>query len=435
MNDEKSNVPPFGGISASGEHGFASSFEDVVSELSAALVRASADEVPAAIERQLRHVVLSLNIDRATIGEIDPTDGVLYATHQWAREGVMRTPPALNANQVLPWATGKILADETVVLSRLEDAPPEAAKDVEFARMAGVKSTVLVPLRIGKAVVGAVTFGAVNRAHTWSPRTVQRLRLIAELFGHALERQRTVTEIRRLRDEMEQTSRVAMMGELTASLTHELNQPLGAILSNAQAARRFLTAKRPNLAEARAAIEEIIHDNSRAAQTLRNVRALFQPNQVEMSALDLRHTLLEAERLLSAEADGKGISMVIDLPSSLPTVLGNRMLLLEVLINLTANAFDSICEEDAGPRVVVLCARRCETGHVQVAVRDSGKGIDPKTMPRLFDAFFTTKPHGMGIGLRVARSIIETHGGRLWATRNPDRGATLQFELPVAEGA
>jgi signal transduction histidine kinase len=119
----------------------------------------------------------------------------------------------------------------------------------------------------------------------------------------------------------------------------------------------------------------------------------------------------------------------------LPAVVGNRTHLIEVLINLVSNAFDSVRESADGPREVEVCARQPETGRVHIAVRDSGKGIDPEIMPRLFDAFFTTKPKGMGMGLAIVRSIVENHGGRLWATRNPDRGATLEFELPVKVSA
>ncbi len=427
--------PLFEDTHASGEDFSTPNFEDVLADISTTLVRVAADQISAEIDLGLRHIVLALGIDRATIGKLNPATAVFYVTHGWAREGVLSLPRAMNVSEPLPWLVGKVLADEPVVLSRVEEAPPEAAKDREFARIIGTKSCVVIPLKIGGVTVGAVSFAAVTRERTWPARTVQRLRLIAELFGSALERERTVTEVCRLREEMRQTSELAMMGELTASLAHELNQPLGAILSNAQAARRFLAAKKRNLAEVKAAIEEIIRDNSRAVETLRNVRALFQRDKrVEMSPVDLRQILLEVERSLRLEAKSKGISMRLDLPPSLAIVVGNHAQLLEVLMNLAANAFDSICGSGGGPRLVELCARHSETGHVQVAVRDSGTGIDPEAMPRLFDAFFTTKPHGTGIGLRIVRSIVQGHGGRLWATNNADRGATFTFELPVKNG-
>lgn len=420
-----------GEISALFEDISALTFEDTLAEISTAFARLPAGRISTEIERWLQHVALTLDIDRTTIGQINSSDGLLYTTHQWSREGVPRTPYRMNANQVLPWLTGKILAGETVALEDIEDAPPEAAKDLEYARRSACKSNLTIPLRIGGVAVGALAFDAVIRARSWSARTVQRLGLLAEVFGSALERERAFSEIVRLAEEVRRTSRIANMGELTASLAHELNQPLGAILSNAQAARRFLAATNPDLAEVTAAIEDIIHDNSRAVETLRNVRALFRHDKVEMSPLDLRQILIEVEHVLSLEARSNGISVKLDLPSHLPIVVGNRTQLIEVLMNLAANAFDSICEDNYGPRVVELCASHRGARHVEIAVRDSGRGIDPAIMPRLFDAFFTTKPDGTGVGLRIARSIIEGHGGRLWATRNPDRGATVTFDLPV----
>jgi signal transduction histidine kinase len=410
----------------------AETFEDALADISAAFVRATADQISNELERWLKRIGLALGIDRSTIAQIDPNDGLLYTSHRWAREGVTPMAPRTKADDTLPWVTQKLLAGETISLDDVENAPSEAAKDLEYARLIGIKSVMIVPLRIGGVIVGALGFDAVFRARAWSPRTARRLRLVAEVFGNALERERAVAEINRLREEMRQTSRVAMTGELTASLAHELNQPLAAILNNAEAARQMLAAKRPNLAEVREAIDEIIQDNSRAVETLRTVRALFQRDQIQMAPLDLRQVLLEVERILQLEAISRNIALRLDFPPSLPSITGNRTQLVELLMNLTANAFDSVSEHGGERREVELRAHQPEAQRVNVAVRDTGGGIDPDLMPQLFKAFFTTKPKGMGMGLAIARSIVETHGGRLWATSNTGGGATLEFQLPVS---
>jgi signal transduction histidine kinase len=408
-------------------------FEDLLAELSATFIRITTDKIDSEIERWLQHVVLALGFDRGTVGRVDPADGILYATHQWSREGVERTPEQLNVTAVLPWLTSKIFASETVVLPRLEEAPPEAAKDLEYARLVGCRSNVTVPLKIGGVVVGGVAFDAVLHERNCPDREVQRLRLVAEVFGNALERKRADEDIARMQEEVRQVSRVAMMGELTVSLAHELNQPLGAILNNAQAARLMVRADQPNLEEVDAALEDIVRDNSRAVDIVTQVRALFQRGETHKSQIDLKQTVLDTERILRHDAMLKGISLRLEVPDSLPTVVGQRTQLLQVLLNLILNAFDAVCENDGGKREVEVRVRCSEAGRVQVAVRDSGKGIDPRNMPRLFHAFFTTKPKGIGLGLAISRSIVESHGGRLWAAQNPDQGATLEFELPAGD--
>jgi C4-dicarboxylate-specific signal transduction histidine kinase len=262
-------------------------------------------------------------------------------------------------------------------------------------------------------------------------RTAELKQINEQLQAEIAERKIAEDSLVRAQAEAAHASRLAVVGELTASIAHELNQPLAAVQTNAQAARRLLAAKGPQLGEVRAVVEDIIRDNARAAETIRNVRALFQRDEVQMSRVDLRQILCDVERIARPDATLKNVALRLDLPTTRLTVMGNRTELIEVLMNLVVNAFESVCESVDGPREVVLRASQPEAGRIQVAVSDSGKGIEPEVMPRLFDAFFTTKSKGMGMGLAIVRSIIENHGGRLRATRNSDRGATFEFNLPV----
>jgi C4-dicarboxylate-specific signal transduction histidine kinase len=262
-------------------------------------------------------------------------------------------------------------------------------------------------------------------------RTAELKQINEQLQAEIAERKIAEDSLVRAQAEAAHASRLAVVGELTASIAHELNQPLAAVQTNAQAARRLLAAKGLQLGEVRAVVEDIIRDNARAAETIRNVRALFQRDEVQMSRVDLRQILCDVERIARPDATLKNVALRLDLPTTRLTVMGNRTELIEVLMNLVVNAFESVCESVDGPREVVLRASQPEAGRIQVAVSDSGKGIEPEVMPRLFDAFFTTKSKGMGMGLAIVRSIIENHGGRLRATRNSDRGATFEFNLPV----
>ncbi len=262
-------------------------------------------------------------------------------------------------------------------------------------------------------------------------RTAELKQMNEQLQAEIAERKIAEDSLVRAQAEAAHASRLAVVGELTASIAHELNQPLTAVQSNAQAARRLLAAERPELVEVKAALEDIIQDNARAAETIRNLRALFQRDSVQMSRVDLRQILCDVERIVRPDATLKNIALRLDLPTTLLIVIGNRTELIEVFMNLLVNAFESVCESVDGPREVVLRASQPEAGRIQVAVSDSAEGIEPEVMPRLFDAFFTTKSKGMGMGLAIVRSIIENHGGRLRATRNSARGATFEFSLPV----
>jgi signal transduction histidine kinase len=408
-------------------------FEDLIADLAAALVRVPTDELDSELERWLERVVVALDIDRAVIGEINPDDRQLYVTHQSSRPRIPPIPVGMNATKILPWLVDRVLAGKLTVISREEDMPTEAAQDLAYARRTQFKSNVTVPLKIGGVIVGGAAFGTILQHRAWSPRLVQRLRTVAEIFGSALERKRSSLAMRQLREEVQDLSRVTLMGELTASLAHELNQPLGAILNNAQAARRLLRTKKPDLKEVRGAVNGIIRDDVRASDTIRHVRELFRPSAASMAPLDPRRLVSDAERILRQDAQMKRITLRVATPESLPMVRCNRTQLIQVLMNLILNAFDAICANGDGPREVIVAASQPDTGHILLTVTDSGVGISSKVMPKIFDAFFTTKRQGMGMGLAIARSIVESHGGEIRAKSNANRGATVEFTLPVTQ--
>ena len=410
------------------------SFEELLSELSTAFVRVSVDRIDDEIEQWLERIVLAMGVDRSTIVQVGPADRVLRISHVWARQGFETEwrEQEIRELGIFPWTLGRLRAGESVVMSRLEDFPPEASKDRESLRQVGNKSIAAIPVKIGGTVVGAASFGALRFEKHWSEREVQRLKLIAEIFGNAFERIRAEAEIRRLSEELRHTSQVMTMGELTASLAHELNQPLGAILNNAKAARRLLVTKTPDLKEIDYALDDIIRDDARTVEIVKNVRSLFQRGEAKMATVDVGQLLLVVDRIVRTDARTKEISWSMGVSDSLPSVRGDTTHLTQAVLNLVLNAFDSV-SENHGPREVTLGARLEDPREIRISVCDSGKGIEPSVMPRLFDPFFTTKSTGMGMGLTIVRSIIENHGGRIWATQNPYRGATFEFALPVSE--
>lgn len=238
----------------------------------------------------------------------------------------------------------------------------------------------------------------------------------------------------RLSQELTRVLRVATMGELVASLAHEMNQPLTAILSNAQAAQRLMMSSRPDLGEIREILADIAADDQRAGDVVSRIRSLLKKGGPERRVIDMRVVIREVVGLLRTNAILKGVNVRIELsPDPLP-VFGDRIQLQQVLLNLMLNAFDAMQSVSAGGRELVVRSQYSDADGAIVAVRDTGTGIAPITIERLFEPFFTSKPDGMGMGLSICRRIIENHGGRIWAENNSDRGATFQFSLPVAEG-
>jgi PAS domain S-box-containing protein len=248
------------------------------------------------------------------------------------------------------------------------------------------------------------------------------------------DRKHAELEARQIRDELAHAGRIATMGEMAAALAHELNQPLAAILSNAQAAKRFLNAPNPDMEEFREILDDIVDDDARAGEVIRRIRSLVKKDPSDARLLDLNTILREVIGLLHSDAVIRGIVVQQQLESDLPDILGDRIQIQQVLLNLLLNAFDAMRDGLSRDRVVTVCSRHVDS-EVLVTVNDRGAGIPQEDLDRLFEPFRTTKPGGLGMGLSISRSIVASHGGRMWAENNVGRGATFGFGLPAHVGA
>jgi PAS domain S-box-containing protein len=239
--------------------------------------------------------------------------------------------------------------------------------------------------------------------------------------------------LRQTQAELARVARVTMMGELAASIAHEVNQPLAAVVTNADAASSWLAADPPDLHEAQQAVERIAQDGTRASEVIQRIRTLLNKREPSRAPEDLNELIQETVALTQPELKRRQVTAQVELLPGLPPVAIDRVQLQQVLLNLFVNAVESMSGVEDRPRV--LCIRtECTEDAVEVAVQDSGAGIEPQHAERLFASFFTTKPNGLGMGLTISRSIIEAHGGRLWATPNDGSGTTFRFMLPLPKG-
>jgi len=268
------------------------------------------------------------------------------------------------------------------------------------------------------------------------------------------ERELAELKIRQMQAELAHMTRVLTVGEMTASIAHEISQPLAAIVTNGTAGLRWLGGDSPDLEQTSQAIRRMIRDGKRASEVVSRMRALFKKAPAVQEPLEINEVIREVLTLTQNELQRNVVLLRTQLASDLPPVIGDRIQLQQVILNLILNAIQAIGAVTDGPRELELISEkaclsergsktennrgndlaRAKCAEVLITVRDSGLGFDPRNIDRLFNAFYTTKPQGLGMGLSISRSIIEAHAGRLWANVNAPRGAVFQFALPVRIG-
>ncbi len=283
------------------------------------------------------------------------------------------------------------------------------------------------PIVLGGEVLGVMEFFS-HEIRQPDRDLLNMMATIGSQIGQFIDRKQAEDALHRVQAELAHVTRVATLGELTASIAHEINQPLAAVVNNATACVHWLAAQ--NLEEARQCAEFVIADGHRAGEIIGRIRALAKKAPPRKDRVDVNETIREVIALARSEVQSNGVSVRTRLGEELPLILGDRIQLQQVILNLMINAIEAMNEVSDAPRELSITSATDESKRVLVAVRDSGLGLHPGSLDRLFDAFYTTKPQGMGMGLAISRSIVEAHGGRLWVTPNEPHGAVFQFTLP-----
>jgi C4-dicarboxylate-specific signal transduction histidine kinase len=328
------------------------------------------------------------------------------------------------------WAAVRDRTDKQV--QRLEflssQLVKDVARDVEEQRTQAALNIALVERRI---VFTAIVTGFVTLFTAAFFGWATALRIIELRVEARAERTQAEEALRQAQADLTRANRVSSMGELTASLAHEVKQPIAAAITDANTCLRWLSRDQPDLEEARAAASRIVQDGKRAGEIVNRVRLLFQKDTLQRELVDLSEIIREMMLILHSEATKFAVLVRTELAADLPQVMGDRVQLQQVLMNLMMNSIDAMKDVD-GTRELTIQSQRGEDGQVLISVLDTGGGVPPEQADKIFNAFFTTKTHGTGMGLRISRSIVESHGGRLWAADNSPRGATFQFTLPAA---
>ena len=356
------------------------------------------------------------------------------------RRVAMRGDPLL-VSQV--WSLTPVLAENGSHLSRIatsrlpthipDFAVVEADLRDDFWKAivkTGFRTSLFVPLLKDNEIVGIITLGR-KQVQPFTDKQISLFMDFAAQATIALESTRRERRYREMQMELARVNRVATIGQLTASITHEVNQPLASARNNLTAALNFLNKTPPDLVEVREALACAVKDIDRTGTVVGGIRALMQKAPTRTDSVDLNEALREVLELTHGEALTHGVSVRTQLADGLPLIQGDRVQLQQVVVNLILNAVQAMGAVADRTREVLITTSQTEANAVCLGVRDTGPGLSAKTLPRLFEPFYTTKPNGMGMGLSICRSIIEAHGGRLWATRCEPRGALFQFTIPA----
>ena len=386
-------------------------------------------EAVAEIERALARLIDFFGYDRGTYSEV-AADGTLQVCASAAAAGFAPIPQGeYGAN--LPWFSDALRAGKVVALPRLpEGLPPQAKAEAEHCARIGLRSHLSIPLRARGRVAGVLSFARLRQAGDWSAETITRLTILGEVFASTLARARSEEEAHRLRVRFWHADRVARVSTLTAAIAHEINQPLAAILSNAQAGLANLARGEARPEVMREILEAVVRDDKRAAETIRTMRAFLRQDEGGRERIDLAEALREVLQLLATELGRQGIRIETRLEPGC-WVKADKTQLEQVAVNLVLNAAAAMQACPPGERRLRLRAGPAGHGRIAVEVDDAGPGIPAQHIDAVFEPFWTTRKNGLGLGLAICRSIVEAHGGAIRAERNADRGVTFRFELPA----
>lgn len=419
-------------------------FEQLVSDLSARFIDLDAKNADLRIQDCLRLLHIFFEADTCAILKYSLDQKQASIIHIAHHPKAGPYPQRIDLSQKFPHLHNSIRRGRSMILETGDQLPMSAKADRANYKEFNMISSLFVPLYVKKKVRYVLAMVTAFKRREWQPAYLPRLKMLGEIIVNCLER--IDTEVRlhgerknyemnviRLRNELAHVMRVAAMGEMTAALAHELNQPLAAIMNNAQAAQRFLAQEKPDMKEINEIVGDIIYDDNRAKEVIVKLRALLRKSDFEFSTVNMNELVQEILPLIRSEIVIRKIGFQTLLADALPTFCGDKIQLQQVILNLILNGFDAMNHNSHAPHLSISTYN--EGGqHVVLEVRDNGSGIQPKNLSRLFDPFFTTKREGLGMGLAISKTIVKVHNGKIWAQNNPEGGASFFVKIPLCVG-
>ena len=403
-------------------------FEELLSAISASFLRLPDDAV--ALRQALGQVSEFCRAEHVALLQFENSEGALQAESVWNAPGITH----LNADTFrrrFPGAMASVWSGETVAWRGSGSIPPAAAEDRRAFEELGFRVMVILPFVAGHSVRGALAL-ATSRERRVSASDLPQLRLIADVIANARTRRQAELDAQRSRQELAQLARRASMGEIASALAHQLNQPLAGILAHAQASQRLIENGAPAAPNISDGLADIVEDCRRAREVIQRVREMVAPSQPQLTVLDLEDVVRDVALLLSSDALIRRVSLSLEFDGDQSPVHGERVLLQQAVLNVIVNAMDAVAELPARNRVVSVRTGAHGRDHVQIRVHDHGPGLLPGTEAQVFEPFFSTKSMGLGMGLGIARSIVESHGGALELFNEPG-GVVVTISLPAVE--
>jgi C4-dicarboxylate-specific signal transduction histidine kinase/ABC-type uncharacterized transport system substrate-binding protein len=403
-------------------------FETLLSKLSAEFTDLAPSKVETVVKQwvdRLRDYLRGVTISFFEV----PESGEETSTNQSDNRSSLAQVLAVSAVQDDDWCMAQLRRGTTINLARV---PAALSSDKTGEKPClDLKSLLAIPVAVNGSTF-ALAVETTMSYRTWPEVLVSHLRMVCEIFAGALERKRAGEELQKTRNDLAHVARLTAMGEMAASIAHEVNQPLAAIATYGDACVRLLSGESPNVKKSLEAINHIISDSMRASEVIKRIRALVKKTAHENTPQDINQIILDMVALTEADVLSRSVRLELHLAHDLPLVLGDRVELQQVMLNLILNGIEAMSATMIRARELTITSTKNGAGTVVVAVKDSGVGLNPEQTRRIFDPFVTTKPNGLGMGLSISRTILEAHGGRLWAEPNNGSGAKFQFTLPEA---